>query len=175
VTTSGAWRHARSIAVLPGTVAVLVPAFILTSSGGWTPPYFASEWLRSLILVAGAGLIALGLALATATVALFARSGKGTLAPWDPTSRLVVEGVYRHSRNPMITGVMLILLGEALVFASAALFIWFAAFTIVNAVYIPALEEPGLLRRFGDEYREYQRNVPRWIPRRRAWRPVTGR
>jgi protein-S-isoprenylcysteine O-methyltransferase Ste14 len=47
-----------------------------------------------------------------ATIRLFLTIGKGTLAPWKPTQRVVVEGVYRHVRNPMISGVCFILLGD---------------------------------------------------------------
>jgi protein-S-isoprenylcysteine O-methyltransferase Ste14 len=43
-------------------------------------------------------------------------------------------------------------------------------FFIGNAIYFPLIEEKGLEKRFGDEYRDYKANVPRWIPRLRAWR-----
>ena len=43
-------------------------------------------------------------------VALFSRVGRGTLAPWDPTQRLVAVGPYRYMRNPMITGVLAMML-----------------------------------------------------------------
>jgi protein-S-isoprenylcysteine O-methyltransferase Ste14 len=85
--------------------------------------------------------------------------------------KLVVEGPYRHVRNPMITGVMSILLGEAVGLGSPPLLIWFALFFTVNAVYMPLVEEPGLARRFGDDYAVYKRNVPRWLPRPRPWTP----
>jgi protein-S-isoprenylcysteine O-methyltransferase Ste14 len=47
--------------------------------------------------------------------------------------------------------------------------ILFAGFAITNAIYIPLVEEPGLMRRFGGDYEEYRRAVPRCIPRRRHW------
>ena len=59
-------------------------------------------------------MIAFGFALPVWTVKLFVTVGQGTLAPWDPTSKLVVRGPYSHVRNPMITGVACILAGEAL-------------------------------------------------------------
>jgi protein-S-isoprenylcysteine O-methyltransferase Ste14 len=71
----------------------------------------------------------------------------------------------------MITGVFFILLGEAVLAASLPLLGWFAVFVVVNAAYIPLFEEPGLVRRFGDDYLAYQQNVPRWIPRLRPWEP----
>jgi protein-S-isoprenylcysteine O-methyltransferase Ste14 len=104
-----------------------------------------------------------------ATIRLFLMVGKGTLAPWKPTQRLVVHGIYRHVRNPMISGVFFVLLGEALLAASLPLFCWFLCFVIGNAIYISLAEEPGLVKRFGDEYEVYRRNVPRWIPRVKGW------
>jgi protein-S-isoprenylcysteine O-methyltransferase Ste14 len=100
---------------------------------------------------------------------LFATIGKGTLAPWTPTRKLVVRGVYRHVRNPMISGVFCILLGEALLFGSPNLFTWFMIFVLINITYIPLFEEPGLEKRFGQDYLIYKKNVPRWIPRRKPW------
>jgi protein-S-isoprenylcysteine O-methyltransferase Ste14 len=117
----------------------------------------------------GGGVMALGLALVVWTVALFTTVGEGTLAPWDATRRLVVRGPYRHVRNPMITGIWLILAGEAIVFRSWGLVLLLAAFALANAVYMPLSEEPGLRRRFGDEFDEYRTHVPRWIPRLRPW------
>ena len=106
-----------------------------------------------------------GLALVTWCVSLFARVGKGTLAPWDPTSNLVAVGPYRYTRNPMITGVATILTGEAVLFGSWHLAVWALTFILLNHVHFLLVEEPGLERRFGDSYLEYKRAVPRWIPR----------
>jgi protein-S-isoprenylcysteine O-methyltransferase Ste14 len=117
--------------------------------------------------VFGGALLLAGLGLVAWTVKLFATEGRGTLAPWQPTAKLVVRGPYRHVRNPMITGVALILGGEALFFQSLALAILLAVFVGVNAIYFPLVEEPGLSRRFGAEYDDYRRRVPRWVPRLR--------
>jgi protein-S-isoprenylcysteine O-methyltransferase Ste14 len=38
-------------------------------------------------------------------------------------------------------------------------------------VYMPLVEEPGLKRRFGEDYETYAANVPRWLPRLRPWEP----
>jgi protein-S-isoprenylcysteine O-methyltransferase Ste14 len=67
--------------------------------------------------------------------------------------------------------VLTILAGEAILLGSAAIAIWAATFFAINAVYFPLSEEPGLRRRFGAEYDEYRKNVPRWIPRTRPWEP----
>jgi len=115
--------------------------------------------------VAGGALVLAGVVMWAWTVVLFARLGRGTLAPWDPTSRLVVEGPYRHARNPMITAVLAVLLGEALVVGSTGILIWAGAFFVVNWIWFALVEEPGLEERFGDEYRAYAAAVPRWLPR----------
>lgn len=150
-------------------VTVVVPRWILmalaTSDSRW--PGDGWSWiLRTL----GGLLILAGLALVTWCVSLFARVGKGTLAPWDPTSNLVAVGPYRYTRNPMITGVATILVGEAVLFGSWHLALWALTFILLNHVHFLLVEEPGLERRFGDSYREYKHAVPRWIPhiRRRS-------
>ncbi|HZY57332.1 MAG TPA: isoprenylcysteine carboxylmethyltransferase family protein [Rubrobacteraceae bacterium] len=167
----GIWRHLRAIGLLPGVVTLVVPATIVYLTGvvniGWglAPPL---SWLPLLL---GCVLIALGVLLLYKTISLFATVGEGTLAPWDPTQRLVVRGVYRYVRNPMISGVLSILLGEADFLGSPPVLIWFLVFFAVNATYIPLFEERGLASRFGDDYLAYKRNVPRWIPRLTPWTP----
>jgi protein-S-isoprenylcysteine O-methyltransferase Ste14 len=107
------------------------------------------------------------------TIALFHREGGGTLAPFDSPRRLVLRGVYRHVRNPMISGVFSILLGEAVLLGSRVLLVWFLAFVLLNLLYVPLVEEPGLERRFGDDYRLYKRHVRRWIPSRKPWQGLS--
>ena len=82
-----------------------------------------------------------------ATIRLFVTVGRGTLAPWDPPQRLVVRGVYRHVRNPMIAGLFFVLLGESVLRRPCRCLCWFLVAGIINAVYIPLSEEPGLVER----------------------------
>jgi protein-S-isoprenylcysteine O-methyltransferase Ste14 len=144
-------------------VTIAVPLAILLLGDG---PDVA--WPRAVL---GGLVICAGVAMWAWTVWLFARIGRGTLAPWDPTERLVVEGPYRHVRNPMITAVLAVLLGEALLFGSLAILLFAAGFLVVNWAWFALVEEPGLERRFGDEYRAYRAAVPRWLPRRTPWEP----
>jgi protein-S-isoprenylcysteine O-methyltransferase Ste14 len=137
-----------------------VPAVLLATAGSDVEP---------LPVALGAPLVAAGFALWVWTVRLFARIGRGTLAPWDPTERLVAEGPYAHVRNPMITAVLAVLLGEALVFGSISILIWAAIFAAINHVFFLVYEEPAVERRFGEEYRRYKGSVPRWVPRRTPW------
>jgi protein-S-isoprenylcysteine O-methyltransferase Ste14 len=150
-----ALRHLLAICLLPGMVAGVIPALLVDGLAAWP------------LVVLGVVVAALGIALIVQTVALFASVGKGTLAPWDPTERLVVRGPYRRVRNPMISGVLCVLLGEALAFGSVAVLIWFGIVFALNAVYFPLIEEPDLQRRFGADYEAYRAAVPRWLPRLR--------
>jgi protein-S-isoprenylcysteine O-methyltransferase Ste14 len=117
--------------------------------------------------VTGLILFAIGLGVFSWCVSLFGRVGRGTLAPWDPTRNLVVAGPYRYVRNPMISGVVAMLLGEALLGESLAVGLWACVFIFVNHLYFVWSEEPGLEKRFGASYRAYKAAVPRWIPRLR--------
>ena len=156
-------RLIKPILVLPGTMVVLVPGLLLWLGGGAATPL---TWLHggSALVLGGAGL-----SLAVWTVRLFVTLGRGTPAPWDPPARLVVAGPYRHLRNPMISGVILILAAEAILFRSPCIAGWLALFALANAVYFPLVEEPGLERRFGADYRAYKAHVPRWLPRLTPW------
>lgn len=168
-------RHLASILLLPFTVTVLVPWWLLSAdpSRDSAPPQLAT--VRVLVSIAGAAALALGLTLFISTLLQFARTGRGTLAPWDPPRVLVVQGVYRYVRNPMISGVLFILLAESLLTGSRRLFVWFGLFLLINLVYIPLFEEAGLAARFGERYRLYKENVPRWIPRMTPWLPPRER
>jgi len=156
-------RQLAAVGLLPVIVTLVVPGLILWRNGA-----DGGGWALGLV---GALLVAAGVALVAWTATLFARVGRGTIAPWDPTSHLVVLGPYRHVRNPMISGVLAILLGEAAIFASVPLLLWFAGVFAVNALYLPLVEEPGLRRRFGADYDAYRANVPRWLPRLGPWEP----
>ena len=82
---------------------------------------------------------------------------------------LVVSGSYAYVRNPMISGVILILIAEAMLLRSFSHLEWAGLFFVINAIYIPLLEEPMLRARFGEEYEVYTQHVPRLIPRIRPY------
>ena len=162
------WRLLKTILILPGSALVVIPAVILwavSASGGAVTPALPNQvafWL-------GLAFAVVGLTLAGWTARLFWTQGRGTPAPWDPPRKLIVLGPYRHVRNPMISGVLAMLAAEALLLQAWSLAAWMAFFFGVNAIYFPLVEEKGLLRRFGDDYRKYKANVPRWFPRLTPW------
>ena len=160
-------RHALSATLLPGTVLVVVPVWIARRYGvnaAW--PGTAGQ-----IALAAAGVLLLvpGVILFGSSLRRFFTTGRGTLAPWDPPARLVVSGPYRYVRNPMIAGVMFVLFAIALLLRSWPHAAWAGMFVLINAIYIPLLEEPDLAARFGDDYATYRRHVRRFVPRLTPW------
>jgi protein-S-isoprenylcysteine O-methyltransferase Ste14 len=162
------WRLIRTIIVLPGNVVVFIPAAILWISGrlGYSPKFAAADQFLFWIALLAASI---GLCLSIWTATLFVKVGKGTPAPWDPPKKLVIRGPYCYVRNPMILGVMFMLLAESLLFQSLSIAAWLVVFFIGNSIYFPLVEEKSLEKRFGDDYREYKARVRRWIPRLRPW------
>ena len=160
-------RHLFAILALPFTVTVLVPLWIARRNAtAFAWPATAGE---IALFALGIASFAIGALLFVTTVHLFATRGRGTLAPWDPPKHLVVAGPYRYVRHPMISGVMFLLLSEAAILRSLPHLEWAATFFVINAIYLPLIEEPMLVRRFGNDYREYCRHVGRLIPRTRPW------
>ncbi|MEE8398760.1 MAG: methyltransferase [Desulfobacterales bacterium] len=121
------WRLMKAIIILPGAVLVFIPAAILLLSKGtrFSPDLQSPSEVTFLLTMA---IPAIGGYLAIRTSLLFTRSGDGTPAPWDPPQKMVITGPYRYVRNPMITGVILILLGETMLFNFWPLFLWMVVF-----------------------------------------------
>ena len=131
----------------------------------WLLPRGAKPDMRGAGAV-GCLLIAAGIALYLACAFWgFAIHGKGTPLPLDPPKKLVVVGPYGVVRNPMYWSVASVMLGEAVVFHSVALLQLVAAFAVGVILFVLSIEEPALKQKFGSEYEEYCRRVPRWLPR----------
>lgn len=92
----------------------------------------------------------------------FAVSGLGTPAPVDPPKRLVVNGLYRYTRNPMYLGILAVVVAEAILAASPQLGLYAVSVITGFHLFVRFYEEPALTRRFGSEYRAYTEAVPRW-------------
>ena len=138
--------------LLPGVMAFVVPLLIAQ----FTP--HAVRFSRAGLLE-----LVLGLAILLACVRQFHTDGRGTLAPWSPPTTLVRSGLYRWSRNPMYIGVLLIVIGWALGFQSATLWIYVGVLAIAFHLRVVLAEEPFLARKHGDEWLAYRKRVPRWL------------
>src|SRR6266849_4250411 len=145
--------------IVPGFWTIVMPYWLLPRGTGTRPDLRGAGAAGGLLIAAG---IALYLACAFWG---FALRGKGTPLPLDPPKKLVAEGPYGVVRNPMYWSVAFVMLGEAAVFHSLVLAELAAAFFAGVNVFVLLYEEPVLRRKFGAEYEEYCRRVPRWLPR----------
>jgi len=159
-------NHLKNILLLPVNVTIVIPYILYNFVWKAIITNYST-----LIILVGVVFILLGTSLLFYTIFLFKTKGEGTLAPWNPTQKLVIKGPYSYMRNPMITGVVSILIGESLVFNSKIILIWAIIFFIVNNVYFLFVEEPKLKNQFGNPYIEYLKHVPRWIPKLMPYKP----
>jgi protein-S-isoprenylcysteine O-methyltransferase Ste14 len=150
--------------VAPGTVVGVIPWLITR----WEFQLPLPGWVVAQVV--GAVLVVAGLVPAASAFVEFVRAG-GTPIPAAPTQRLVVSGFNRYVRNPMYVGLLLSIVGQALLFGNFWLLAYAASAWAVPAAFVRWYEEPTLARTFGAEYEEYRRAVPAWLPRLRPWTP----
>ena len=156
--------HAAVFTVIaPGALTLAVPAIII-----WTSGASATIGLRSL---AAGALMVVGISVYVWCVRDFITSGKGTPAPYQPPTELVVFGLYRFVRNPIYLGVTAIIVCEAIMFGSLSLTVYAVLVLIGFHLRVVLYEEPTLARSFGAEWERYLQAVPRWLPRLRS-RPL---
>jgi protein-S-isoprenylcysteine O-methyltransferase Ste14 len=153
-------RAILAFMALPAIVAGLAPWLISMIP---TQAVFSSRY--------GAVLLATGSGILLAAVVSFYRRGRGTLAPWDPPTRLVVQDLYRFNRNPMYVGVVVILIGWAIVTGNPWNYAYAAVIPVVFHLRVVLYEEREMQRLFGQEWDAYRHAVPRWGVRLRPYIP----
>ena len=119
----------------------------------------------SLNIIVSLPILAIGLLLILWSILHFLKV-KGTPVLFNPPPQLVSTGPYAYVRNPMLTGVFILLFGLVILFRSISLvFIFTPLFILLNVIELKAVEEQELERRLGKEYVEYKRRTPMFIPR----------
>lgn len=78
---------------------------------------------------------------------------------------LTRSGPYKYTRNPFLTGWLLILWGEVVFTMSVPLLIYAVILSVCVHFWVTAFEEPSLEDKFGEEYKRYKKEVPRWFAR----------
>ena len=133
-------------------------------------PWLLTRWHADpqpfALRILGVALLLVGGALVVETTARFALQGRGTPAPWAPPERFVERGSYRFVRSPMYLGVILLILGQALLLGREILYAWAVVAWVIFELSLVTWEEPQLRRRFGATYDDYRRRVKRWVPTR---------
>ena len=120
-------------------------------------------------LALAALLFVAGIAVWLVCLDTFSRQGRGTPLPVDAPRLLVTRGFFSLVRNPIMLGELFVIWAEALYLSSVGCLLYALAISALAHVMAVAVEEPELRKRFGEQYDEYCRNVPRWIPRLRPW------
>lgn len=111
-----------------------------------------------------AGLLPLGLGI---TLNLAAdhqfKEVQTTVKPREKSSCLVTDGVFKITRNPMYLGMVLILLGIATLVGSWIAYLVIPGFAALMICLYIQMEERQLESQFGEVWRVYRKNTPRWI------------
>ncbi len=166
----GTLRYIKGF-VLEPFLGIFVVPFILLLFSGYNPVWNQPLPLNIVLTGIATLFLVIGSILVFVTTYHFAKYGEGSAAPWDPPVKLVVQGFYQYTRNPMVLGVLFTVLGESILFESLPLLLLFIVLWIGNHILFVKGEEPELTSKFGDQYTTYVKNVPRWIPRRNPWKP----
>jgi protein-S-isoprenylcysteine O-methyltransferase Ste14 len=144
--------------LIPGTFGVYLP---LSLAGNRPPDFDLGIW-RYL----GWALIIIGAGFYFRCALDFAFKGRGTPAPIDAPKFLVSSNLYRMVRNPMYVGVVMVVVGEALLLQSFNVLRYAGIDWLGFHLFVVFYEEPTLRAKFGKDYEKYCSQVPRWIPRK---------
>ena len=115
-------------------------------------------WVSGVLAVAG-------IAAWVACLDTFSRRGRGTPLPADAPRRLVTTGLFRRMRNPIMTAELCVIWAVAMYLASLGAALYAVAISVAAHWMVIHIEEPELLKRFGESYADYCRDVPRWLPK----------
>ena len=157
-------EYLKVVLILPGNVLFTIPFFIYLFTRN-TYSYLLIGFDNFLFYV-NMFFLTLGLFLTIYSVKTFyTRGGEGTPGPWRPISNLIISGPYRYVRNPMILGVIFLLLFESIIFSSVPFLLWAIVFFVGNIIYFKTFEERELIQRFGTDYINYKNEVPMFFPK----------
>ena len=157
-------EYLKVVLILPGNVLITIPFLIFLLTRNSYSYYLVG--LDDFLFYAAMFFLALGLLLAVWSVRTFyTKGGDGTPGPWRPVSNLIISGPYLYVRNPMILGVVDLLLFESALFASIPLLLWAIVFFVGNIIYFKIFEEKELIKRFGADYENYKNKVPILFPK----------
>jgi protein-S-isoprenylcysteine O-methyltransferase Ste14 len=146
---------------VPPVAVASVAALCMWMLSRWTP---GLEWGKPWRLGTAVLLLAAGILVAVAGVLEFRRA-RTTVNPTTPqaSSSMVCSGIYRHTRNPMYLGMLLVLAAWAAWLANPAALVVLPAFLLYLNRFQIEPEERILARLFAGEFDAYCRSVRRWL------------
>lgn len=120
------------------------------------------RWLESPLTWAGLLPLGVGLGLLLGAALLFPKHGT-TIKPFEESTALLTEGPYRYSRNPIYLGMILVLVGVAVLLGTRTPLLAIPLFFVLITNQFIVNEEAMLEERFGEAYRDYRQRVRRWL------------
>lgn len=148
-----------------GMLFAVLPSLIMQAMGGNWDVLGRPVWTTGLTVALLCTTSLIGVC-ANQTLCL---QGRGTPIPLDPTRRLVTTGIYAYVSNPMQLSAALgcIILGAYLQN------IWVMSASVMAWVFVQGMvrwhHRNDLLRRFPEDWPQYKKHVPEWIPRWTPW------
>jgi len=144
----------------PFSILYIIPRFLMNAlnikaKGGFGIPAF--ETLGILLMWSGA-------AIAIWCTLLMLLRGKGTPLVTSAPQNIMDQNIYSVVRHPMMWSILIVTLGEAIMYGQIILFVWLIALSRILNLIVLNYEEPQLERRFGESWSKYCQEVPRWIP-----------
>ncbi len=137
---------------------------------------FASLWIDKLFstqlfipqpinVFISVSLLVIGATLSLGTVYNFIKA-RGSPVPLNPPKELIITGLNSWIRNPMLLGWFIMLFGMGILLNSISLILIFTPlFIFINILYLKAVEEKEMEKKFGEQYLKYKESVPMFIPR----------
>ncbi|MGO8910713.1 MAG: methyltransferase family protein [Bradyrhizobium sp.] len=147
------------------TRRLLPPTYLCMAIAAMFAVHFLVPIARILSLpltLAGLAPLAAGVALNLAADRVFKERGT-TVKPFERSTALVTTGVFALSRNPMYLGMVLILLGVAVLLGTATPFAVVGLFALWLDVRFIRAEERMLAETFGEDWLSYRSRVRRWL------------
>ncbi|MBY6187320.1 isoprenylcysteine carboxylmethyltransferase family protein [Marinobacter hydrocarbonoclasticus] len=146
---------------IPPLALLLLFGLAMWALSALFPTLPVTEPMRLSALVI-AGLLGPAIAISGAVAFRRAQTTLNPITP-DASSQLVVRGIYRHSRNPMYLGMLVLLFGWGVYLASPIALALLPLFMIYLTRFQIVPEERALLARFGHDFERYCQRVRRWI------------
>ena len=115
-------------------------------------------------IIFGSFMIISGLIIILSAIILF-KKYQTTITPLNPSNatKLITDGIYKFSRNPMYLGLLLVLVGISIILNLTGGFFFILLFILYINLFQIIPEENAMVDLFKDEFLEYKKNVRRWI------------
>lgn len=155
----------------PFSVLYIIPQFLMNIS---TNSEAQAGFGLPGVETGGLIIIWCGAALAIWCTTLMFLFGKGTPLVTAGPQKIINRNIYSYIRHPMMWALLIVVLGEALMYGQIILFFWLMAMSRILHLIVVNYEEPQLERRFGESWKIYCQVVPRWFPRFSSKRMKNG-